>query len=488
MAFGIFPKYNQDFILGSLNEAQFLALAIETAQKLDWKIEFKNSKGFTAFTNLSLSSWNEKITVEIQSDRANLKSECTGNQITDWGKNKKNIDNFINKFLEVRNDLTELELEQKVEELNSSIALEAEEENNVFTPKNTTLKGVFSIFKPTKGYFTTPILIDINILLFIIMTISGVSLLLPDNESLLKWGANFKAVTLEGEWWRLITSCFLHIGIFHLLMNMYALLYIGILLEPYLDRTRFFIAYLMTGIAASLASLWWNDLTISAGASGAIFGMYGVFLAMLTTNIIPKFERKALKTSIVVFVGYNIFNGLSAKSGIDNAAHIGGLLSGLAIGYALIPSLKKANDTKLKFISIGLITIIVIVSAIFVYKKVPNDLGIYDKKIKEFSTYEAKALEVYKLPQNTPTEVLLLNINEKGIHYWNQNLKILNSLDSLKLPFQIRNKNRKLKQYCELRLKSFELLYKAVSENTNQYQGEIDNYYKQIEAKLNEIN
>jgi len=103
-------------------------------------------------------------------------------------------------------------------------------------------------------------------------------------------------------------------------MNMYALLYISLLLEPHLGRTRFLTVYLLTGLTASLASLWWHNLTISAGASGAIFGMYGVFLSMHTTNLIEKSARKALLTSIAVFVGYNILNGLKPNSGIDNAA------------------------------------------------------------------------------------------------------------------------------------------------------------------------
>ena len=124
-------------------------------------------------------------------------------------------------------------------------------------------------------------------------------------------------------------------------------LYIGLLLEPRLGTIRFLGAYILTGIAASITSLWWHDLTISAGASGAIFGMYGVFLAMLTTNLIEKSARKALLTSIGVFVFYNLVNGM--KGGIDNAAHIGGLVSGLLTGYAFYPSLKRPEAINLKF-------------------------------------------------------------------------------------------------------------------------------------------
>ncbi len=171
------------------------------------------------------------------------------------------------------------------------------------------------------------------------MVMSGVDIMFPDSASLIKWGANFTFLTLKGEWWRLISSCFLHIGIAHLFFNMYALMYIGLLLEPHLGKTRFITAYLITGIAASMTSLWWHDRALSAGASGAIFGMYGVFLAMLTTNIIKNSSRKALLTSIAFFVGYNLIGGM--EYGIDNAAHIGGLISGIIIGYAYVTGLKN---------------------------------------------------------------------------------------------------------------------------------------------------
>jgi rhomboid protease GluP len=266
---------------------------------------------------------------------------------------------------------------------------------------------------------------------------------------------------------------------------MYALLYIGLLLEPHLGKTRFAAAYLLTGIIASLTSLWWHSLTVSAGASGAIFGMYGVFLAMLTTNLIEKTARKALLASIAIFVVYNLVYGL--KGGIDNAAHIGGLTSGLVIGYAFIPSLKKPEQNGLKFGTVGLLTILIFASSFIIYKKIPNDIGAYDAKMKEFSSLETKALEVYNLPANTPNEKILEEIKNKGLFYWNEDLKIVNSFDKMDLPDEIKKRNGLLKEYVELRIKSYELLYQAVSENTDRYDQQLETYNKQIEAKINKI-
>lgn len=486
MAFGVSPKHIQDIPLDNLTTEQFLVLAIEAAKKLGWNIGYTSETGFIAFTTFSMSSWSEEVRVKIEGGNANLKSECTGSQMVDWGKNRRNIEKLITTINELKASCSPEELTEKYEELKPDL-VPTEQDAFTQSPSKEGITDFLSIFKPAPGYFVTPILINLNIAVFILMVISGVGFLAPANESLIAWGANFRPVTLEGQWWRLITSCFLHIGVFHLLMNMFALLYIGLLLEPYLGRAKFAAAYLMTGITASMASLCWHDLTISAGASGAIFGMYGVFLALLSTNLIEKGARKALLTSIAVFVGYNILNGLKADSGIDNAAHIGGLLSGLLIGYAFIPSLRNPDENKLKFGTISLLSTLLLVFSVVVYSVLPNDIVTYEAKMKEFSSMEATALEVYSLPDNTTNDKLLYAINERGILYWKKSIDLLDSFKKMDLPPQARTNNKILREYCVLRLECYELLYKAISEDTDRYQLQIDSYNTRIQLIINEL-
>ena len=176
------------------------------------------------------------------------------------------------------------------------------------------------------------------------MIASGVGIMSPSTLSLLKWGADFGPLTLTGDWWRAVTCNFIHIGAFHLLMNMYAFMYVGLLLEDLIGSRRMFMSYLLTGLCSAVFSLYMHGETISAGASGAIFGLYGIFLAFLFFHRIAKEQRKALLTSILIFVGYNLVYGM--KAGIDNAAHIGGLLSGFLLGIIYVCSykiLKKAD-------------------------------------------------------------------------------------------------------------------------------------------------
>jgi rhomboid protease GluP len=488
MAFGFSPKHSQDLSLEHLDKEHFLVIGIEAALKLNWNVSFVSETGFIAYTKFSMSSYSEEVTIKISDETVNIKSECAGSQIFDWGKNKKNVETFLSYFEEVKNTITTEEIETKLTELRQNYA--SKEDDFLNKPPLTTkgkITDFFSIFKPTKDFFVTPILLNINILIFILMVATGVNFFIPDSESLLNWGANFRPITLEGQSWRLLTACFLHIGIFHLLLNMYALLYIGVLLEPYLGKTRFLAAYLITGIAASITSLWWNDLTISAGASGAIFGMYGVFLALLTTNLLDKSVKKTFLTSIAVFVGYNILNGLKPNSGIDNAAHIGGLLSGLMVGYAFIPSLKKFNSAQIKLSTIGVLTAVLLIVTSMVYKSLPNDFAKYDEKMKEFVSMESMALSVYNLPEGTPNEKLLYELKDRGIYYWNENIKLIDSCQEMDLPEPIRARNAKLREYCELRIKSYELLYKSIDEDTDIYENTINDYNKKIENIIDEL-
>ena len=205
--------------------------------------------------------------------------------------------------------------------------------------KDEDLADLIEFLKPNEGYFITPIIVYINILIFIIMMIAGLGFISFKGQDLLLWGANYRPSTVDGEWWRLLTSTFLHGGIMHLLCNMYGLLFVGIFLEPVLGRAKYLTMYLLTGILASAVSLWWYQATISVGASGAIFGMYGLFIAFMVTKIFPPDVSRSFLLSIAAFVGFNLLMGI--VGGIDNAAHVGGLLSGFIAGLILTPILIK---------------------------------------------------------------------------------------------------------------------------------------------------
>ncbi len=489
MAIGLIPHYSVVFPLEELTNEEFLIIIREVAEKLDWKVTKSDITGMIAYTKFRKRSINERIQINIEGGLITLKSESLGGQFFDFGRNKRNTEKFIACYDELRSSITADELRVKTgeiqEELNS-VDKSAPEDDSITVNADEKTKGILSILIPVKGYYVTPLIININILVFLLMVISGVSVTLPNSESLLKWGANFRPVTLAGQPWRLLTNCFLHIGIFHLLFNMYALLYIGILLEPRLGSRRFGIAYLTTGIIASVASLYMHEMTISAGASGAIFGMYGIFLAMLTTNLIEKTRRKALLASIAIFVGYNLLNGLNGN--IDNAAHIGGLVSGILIGYSFYPGLMKSEDKKLEF---GLPVILIVALLVFSsweYSRIPKDIIEYQEGMNKFSTIERKALHYYDKQRQAsfpfPVAELLTELKDTSLVCWQEGKQLILRLDSLNIPNKLHKRNGKLIVYCDLRINCFQLMYKSIRDTTQEYNRQIMDYNDSIDSLI----
>lgn len=486
MAVGFTPKHIEEISTNEFTQKEALVLLIKAAEKLKWQINYISPGGIIAYTNSGAWQWNAEITIKLEDNKAIIRSESAGNDVVDWGKNKKTVAAFTSSFNELRSAYTKEELH--MEYLLLEEILPRTEEDQLQLPPETgkdKLNSFLSVFKPVEGYFVTPILININILIFILMLIGGAGIFMPETDVLIAWGANFNPLTLGGQWWRLISCCFIHIGIIHLLFNMYALLYIGTLLEPILGRTRFITAYLLTGLMASMNSMLWHNLTVAAGASGAIFGMYGVFLALLTTSLIEKESRKALLGSMAVFVVYNLAFGL--QSGIDNAAHIGGLISGFIMGYAFVLSLKKPENKSLYYGSLVTIIVAIIAFSVFIYDKIPNDVGSYQNRLTEFSALEEKALNTVNLPENVSAGTQLAAI-QHGIQNWKDALAIMEATLAFDLPESLATQRRLLKEYCELRLKSFELYYKQRQENSTQYDEQLEELNRQIKNKLDELN
>ncbi|GAA4306760.1 rhomboid family intramembrane serine protease [Nibribacter koreensis] len=194
------------------------------------------------------------------------------------------------------------------------------------------LKRALAGLLPADGFLITPIIMYLNVLVFAVLVMAGLGFMYFNAGDLHTVGGNFRpSVLQEGEYWRLMTNVFLHGGIMHLLMNMFALLCIGVILEPLLGRAKYTLVYLICGVTASLASIWWYEATVSVGASGAIFGLYGFYVALLTTNLFPPEVRKSFLKSVMIFIGFNLALGL--VGGVDNAAHVGGLLTGFILGY-----------------------------------------------------------------------------------------------------------------------------------------------------------
>ncbi|MEC7838365.1 MAG: rhomboid family intramembrane serine protease [Chloroflexota bacterium] len=255
-----------------------------------------------------------------------------------------------------------------------------------------------------KSFPITWTIIALNIFYFLIQTVSGGS---TNTGNLVRLGAKFDYGIAQGEYWRLLSATFLHIGVIHLILNLAGLFIFGRLIEKEFLRFRYVIIYLFAGISSSIFSYWSgsafisiDDLTncneglgsIGAGASGAIFGLLGCYAAflMINKNVLGSNARESL-ISIGILVFINVVYGATA-SNIDQVAHVSGLICGFAIGWLLSPakqmiilpdtlveksilvSLNRNNLSKLFIVSF-VILIIIISMAYFQRTQFLNELS-----------------------------------------------------------------------------------------------------------------
>jgi len=196
-------------------------------------------------------------------------------------------------------------------------------------------------------YAVTIALIAINVLVFLAMGVSGVSLSEPTPLDVVRWGGDFGPLTVGAhQYWRLLTSCFLHFGIIHIAFNMYVLFQIGPFIETVFGRARYVVIYLCAGLFGSLVSVWIHPMAVGAGASGAIFGLYGAlfgFLLIQRRSLNPAVTRSIAK-SAGIFLLYNLVYGVMSRT-TDLSAHFGGLIAGFVVGMLLVRPRSAAGDS-----------------------------------------------------------------------------------------------------------------------------------------------
>jgi len=257
----------------------------------------------------------------------------------------------------------------------------------------------------------TYLLLGINCAVFLAMATHGVGLGTPTTDQLRHWGAdNAGSVLAQGEWWRIVTAMFVHVGILHLVTNMWCLWNLGLLAEPLLGSAGVLAVYILTGAAGNLLSTgvnwWWYnsdwvkypaewaahhapgeifDPTIvfpaGAGASGAVFGIAGALIVLLRSNRlpVPPMELKKLRRSVIYFAALNLVLGLSISIGtmvahygisIDNMAHLGGFSCGLLFAAPLVPrfgSPRSVFQERLR-IAIAMVAIILVLFGFYLTK------------------------------------------------------------------------------------------------------------------------
>jgi membrane associated rhomboid family serine protease len=323
-----------------------------------------------------------------------------------------------------------------------------------------------ALLAATPRVYATYGLLGLNVVLFGLMVLTGVGLLNPNPQSLIRWGANFGPLTTRGEWWRLFTAMFLHIGVLHLLCNMWALWVVGVLLERLVGSLGLLVLYLLAGLVGSVASLYFYPRSISAGASGAIFGLFGGLLGVVLVRRkqVPLEIFSRLWSSGLTFLVFNLYIGLRVP-GIDLAAHLGGWAFGLVGGLLLSRPLgveSRGHWSWRPLLLAGTGGLAVVLAA----SRVPTPSRGLGEFTREFAEAEQELLDGYnslvkRVQSGKAKEEELATVLEQSIlPRWRAYRRRLREIGDLP-PKQLKRRESLL-EYMKAREEGWELLVRAI--------------------------
>ena len=232
----------------------------------------------------------------------------------------------------------------------------------------------------------TYLLLAVNCLVFVAMALNHVSLTDPTVDQLMHWGGNNPDAVLHGEWWRIVTAMFVHVGAVHLITNMWCLWNLGLLGEPLIGPLGVVAAYILAGAAGNLLSVGVNEARglggiVGAGASGAVFGLAGLLIVLLKSPRlpVPAEELAGLRRYVIYFALANFAIGFGANTftssvQIDNMAHLGGCVGGMIFALPMVP--RKGSPVELfvlrRRVAVGMLTGILVLFGFYLSNAFPG--------------------------------------------------------------------------------------------------------------------
>lgn len=480
MAFGWKTQYEKRVPAEGLNNWEIFSIVQQACKELEWEYLVVDENKFTATTPTHWTLSEEIIKISVINDEIIFRSRSESLELYEAGRNQKNIEEFLlPKFRKIKAAWTSEKLQQEAKLLRDETLKQIKSGNRVTGEK---------ITFGTRDHGMTFFLLAIHALVFIAMLVRGVNLIEPDAQDIVKWGGNVKFNVTGGEWWRLITNIFIHIGILPLLVNLFGLYFIGLMVESILGKLKLLIAYLSIGVLASLISIVWIPDGVSAGATGAIFGLYGVFVAFVTTPYVNKRFSPIWMFGAVAYVVFNIV--VAFRGGNDNAALIGGFIAGLGTGYLFYffhfkRELARAGGTRISIEVLLLTTLIV-----YFYLRVNgrNDSLRFEREVMKLNQIEVKAMAQMQHLQSAQSNNDAVHvIRDSALPQWKHFQQEIMKTGGYSLSNEYKRKRKLLNEYAGLRVRQTELMYKSINENTDKYNGEIDEVSDRIEKIIDQL-
>ncbi|MBA4139202.1 MAG: rhomboid family intramembrane serine protease [Segetibacter sp.] len=479
MPFGWKTEYEKKVPANGLSNWEIFAIAKEACRNLDWEYLVVDEHTFTATTPTNWTLTEEIITIQPEKEKILFKSKSENIELLEARHNQKNIEEeLLPAFNKVRKDWSATQLQ------NAATAIQTETLKQLTTGNRVDSGKITFGFKDHEVTF---LLIALKLIVFTTMAINGVSAINPVAGDILKWGGCLKAYVTGGEWWRLISAIFAHKGVVDLLVSMAALYFIGLMVESILGKAKFLIAFLCAGMLGNLAGIMWYNETVIAGASGAVFGLYGVFLAFATTAYINKQFPKGWLLSILSYVIFSVVIGIRAD--VYNAINFGGFVSGICIGYLFYFFHFKRNVARAGGTRISVEVLIITSLLVFLYiRSKRNDTMRFEKAIMKLNQIEVKAMTQMQHLQFTKSNKEAAEVlRDSTLPEWQHFQKELIKTDSYKLNDKFTQKRKLLSKYAQMRVLQTTLLYESIKDSSDRHHNRINSVSDSIDLIIDQL-
>jgi rhomboid protease GluP len=478
MAFGWKTEFEKRVSLDGLTKWQVFAIAEQACKDLDWDYLVADESTFTATTPTNWTLNEEIITIQVDKDEIIFKSKSESLELLEAGRNQRNIEEeLVPAFNKVKSRWSAEGLTE------AATTLQRESLKQLSTGSRVESEKLTYGFHDHEITFS---LIAIKLIVFVAMIIRGVNMSTPATADILKWGGAMRPFVTGGEWWRLAAAIFLHIGTINLIADIIALYFIGILVESILGKVKFLIAFLCAGILANLITVIWNADVVAAGSSGAIFGMYGVFLAFATTRYITRKFPKVWLLTILAYIAFSIFIGYGTQ--VYNVINFSGLVAGIVIGYLFYFFHFKRNVARAGGTRISIEILLVTALVAFLYIRNQRDDSIrFEKAVMRLNQIELKAMTQMQRLQNYSDEQATKMLKDTTLPEWQHFQKELVKTDKYHLDNEFTEKRKLLNKYAQLRILQTQLIYESIKQGTDKFNNNINVVSDSIEVIIDRL-
>jgi rhomboid protease GluP len=479
MPFGWKTEYVKKIANDYPGEWEFFAIAKQACIQLEWEYMMVDEHTFTATTPTGWTLNEEIITITFDNETIVFNSQSESIELYEGGRNKRNVEEILLPAIEkVKRKWTEDDILAAAAELKQETLAQIKSGNRVFVEKMT--YGL-------KGHEITFSIIAICLFVYLFIAAKKGHWMALSIDEIIANGGNLRTFTTGGQWWRLVSNIFIHVSAWHLLVNMLAFYFIGMFAESLLGRGKFLIAFISTGILASLAGLVWDAEGITAGTSGAIFGIYGVSLAFSTTSYISKKFSKTLLTSIALYAAFTITMALNTDFNI--AINLVGLLSGVIVGYLFYFFHFRKNRARAGGTRISVEILLITGLLVYFYLNTGKDDSLrFQSTVMKLNQIELKAImQLQRMQYSETNEDAARVLRDSTLPEWRYFQKQISKTKEYHLNSEFDNKRKLLLEYANMRVKQTELIYKSLHEGTDKYDAQIEKISEKIESIIDEM-